>query len=78
MNSRRKFSDFDRSFPIGRDRKRRGFSALRLLRRSSPSKPIPLRPKNVNPKGLDRGIEERAVKELILRRWIGLFPWTIP
>ena len=39
---------------------------------------MPLRPKNESPKELDLDIEERAVREPILRRWIGLFPWTIP
>jgi hypothetical protein len=74
MNSLRKFSGFGRSFPIGRDRRRRVSSGLRLPRRNFLSKPIPLRPKSENPRGLDRGIEERAVKEPLLRRWIGSFP----
>jgi len=78
MNSPRKFSGFDRSFPIGRDRRRRVSSGLRLPRRNFLSKPILPRPKRENPKGLDRDIEERAVKELLLRRWTGSFPWTIP
>jgi len=66
MNSLRKFSGFDRSFPIGRDRRRRVSSGLLLSRRNFLSKPIPLRPKSENPRGLDRGIEERAVKEPLL------------
>jgi hypothetical protein len=74
MNSLRKFSGFDRSFPIGRDRRRRASSGLLLPRRNFLSKPMPLRPKNENPKGLDQGIEERAVKEPLLRRWVGSFP----
>jgi hypothetical protein len=78
MNSRRKFIGFDRSSPIGRDRKGRVSSGLRLPRRNGLSNPIPPRPKNENPKELDRDIEEWAVKEPILRRWIGLSPWTIP
>jgi hypothetical protein len=74
MNSLRKFNGFDKSFPIGRDRRGKVSSGLRLLRRNFLSKPIPPRPKNENPKGLDRGIEERAVKEPLLRRWTGSFP----
>jgi hypothetical protein len=68
MNSLKKFSDFDRSFPIGRDRRRRVSSGLRLPRRNFLSKPIPPRPKRENPKGLDRGIEEQVVKEPLVRR----------
>jgi hypothetical protein len=78
MNSQRKFSGFDKSFPIGRARKRRASSALRLLRQNFLSNPIPLKPKNENLKELARDIEEQAVRVPILRRWIGLFPWTIP
>jgi hypothetical protein len=78
MNSLRKFSGFDRNFPIGHDRRKRVSSGLRLPRRNFLSRPIPPRPKSENPKELDRGIEERAVKELLLRRWTGSFPWTIP
>jgi hypothetical protein len=74
MNSRRKFSNFDRSFPIGGDRKRRVSSALRLPRRNSLSNPIPLRPKNENPKGLARDIEEQGVKEWTQPRWIRSSP----
>jgi len=68
MNSLRKFSGFDRSFPIGRDRRRKVSSGLRPPQRNFLSKPIPARSKNENPKGLDRGIEERVVREPLLRR----------
>jgi hypothetical protein len=74
MNSLRKFSGFAKSFPIGRDRRRRVSLVLLLPRRNFLSKPIRIRPKSENPKGLDRGIEERAVKEPLLWRWTGSFP----
>jgi len=68
MNSPRKFSDFDRSSPTGRDRKKRVSSGPRLLRQNFLSKPIPPRLKNENPKGLDQDIEERDGKEPLLQR----------
>jgi hypothetical protein len=66
MNSLRKFSGFDR--------RRRVSSGLQPPQQNFLSKPIPPRARSENPEGLDRGIEERVVREPLLRRWTESFP----
>jgi hypothetical protein len=74
MNSKRRFNGFDRSFPIEQGKRRKVSLVLPLPRRNSLSRPIPLRPKSENPKGLDLGIQEQAVKPFLLQKPNGLLP----